>query len=282
MFSIYKGNIFVADNIGFIYSINLSEGKMLWIRNYETAMKSNIKVYENKIFLINQDNKIFCLNTKDGSLIWNVLSIGSFIKSDNLLSLAITKNGDLLAITSSADIYKINANTGNILWSRNTADSLYADATDFFISSEIVISDDKLIFSSGNNTFLLSVNDGETLWKQEASSVAAPIVSGKNVFIVTDNGYLVIIEINTGEIISSTNILKILKRKKQKTKITGFIMGSGKIYSITSNGFLISSSATSGKTEFYRKIGGSNISPLAINNGKLYILTDKSKILVLN
>ena len=282
MFSIYKGNIFVADNIGFIYSINLSEGKMLWIRNYETAMKSNIKVYENKIFLINQDNKIFCLNTKDGSLIWNVLSIGSFIKSDNLLSLAITKNGDLLAITSSADIYKINANTGNIIWSRNTADSLYADATDFFISSEIVISDDKLIFSSGNNTFLLSVNDGETLWKQEASSVAAPIVSGKNVFIVTDNGYLVIIEINTGEIISSTNILKILKRKKQKTKITGFIMGSGKIYSITSNGFLISSSATSGKTEFYRKIGGSNISPLAINNGKLYILTDKSKILVLN
>jgi len=282
VFSIYKGNIFVADNIGFIYSINLSEGKMLWIRNYETAMKSNIKVYENKIFLINQDNKIFCLNTKDGSLIWNVLSIGSFIKSDNLLSLAITKNGDLLAITSSADIYKINANTGNIIWSRNTADSLYADATDFFISSEIVISDDKLIFSSGNNTFLLSVNDGETLWKQEASSVAAPIVSGKNVFIVTDNGYLVIIEINTGEIISSTNILKILKRKKQKTKITGFIMGSGKIYSITSNGFLISSSATSGKTEFYRKIGGSNISPLAINNGKLYILTDKSKILVLN
>ena len=282
VFSIYEGNIFVADNIGFIYSINLSEGKILWIRNYETAMKSTIKVYENKIFLINQDNKIFCLNTKDGSLIWNVLAIGSFIKSDNLLSLAITKEGDLVAITSSADIFKIKANTGNIIWSRNTADSLYADATDFFVSSEIVINDDKLIFSSGNNTFLLSANDGKTLWKKEVSSVAAPIVSGKNVFIVTNNGYLVIIELNTGEIISSTNILKILKRKKQKTKITGFIMGSGKIYSITSNGFLISSSANSGKTEFYKKIGGSNISPLAINNGKLYILTDRSKILVLN
>ena len=32
--------------------------------------------------------------------------------------------------------------------------------------------------------------------------------------------------IDTGKIISSTNILKILKKRRQKTKISGFIMGS--------------------------------------------------------
>jgi len=280
--SIYKDNIYVADNIGFIYSIDLNDGKLLWVRNYEAGMKSNIKIFDKKIFLINEDNKILSLNAKDGSLIWNILSIESFIKSENLLSLALTKDGNLFAITSSADVFKISANTGDILWSRNTADSLYSDATDFFISSEIVINDDKVIFSSGNNTYLLNSENGQTLWQQEVSSVAAPIISEKNIFIVTDNGYLVILEKDTGEIISSTNILKILKKKKQNTKITGFIMGSNKIYSITLNGFLISSSATSGKAEFYKKIGGTNISPLVISNGKLYILTDKSKILVLN
>ena len=62
----------------------------------------------------------------------------------------------MIAVTSSADIYKIKANTGNIIWSRNTADSLYADATDFFTSSEIVIDDDKIFFSSGSNTFSLN------------------------------------------------------------------------------------------------------------------------------
>ena len=59
-------------------------------------------------------------------------------------------------------------------------------------------------------------------------------------------------------------------------------MGSSKIYSVTLNGFLISTSAVSGKVELFKKIGGPNISPLAISNGKLYIITDKSKILVLN
>ena len=85
VFSIYEGNIYIADNIGFVYSINLKDGKLLWIRNYEVPIKSNIKVFDDKIFLINQDNKIFCLNAKDGSLIWNILSISAFIKSQNFL-----------------------------------------------------------------------------------------------------------------------------------------------------------------------------------------------------
>ena len=59
-------------------------------------------------------------------------------------------------------------------------------------------------------------------------------------------------------------------------------MGSDKIYSTTLNGFLIVSSATSGKPEYFKKIGESNTSPLIINNGKLYMLNDDSKILVLN
>jgi len=281
-FSIYKNKIFVADNIGFVYSVNLENGEIIWIRNYEVPIKSNIKVFDDKIFLINQDNKIFCLNGLDGSLIWNIHSISSFIKSQNLLSIALTKEGDLIAITSAADIFKIKGKTGSTIWSRNTADSLYSDATDFFISSEIVIESNKIFFSSGSNFFSLNLMNGETVWRQDATSIATPIISGKNVFIVTENGFFVILEKDTGKIISSSNILKILKKKKQKTKVSGFVMGSSKIYSVTQNGFLIVSSANTGMTENFIKIGGSNISPLTVSNGRLYILTNKSKILVLN
>ena len=87
---------------------------------------------------------------------------------------------------------------------------------------------------------------------------------------------------DTGRIIASNNILKILKRKKQNTKITGFIMGSGKIYSVTLNGYLIVSSAISGKVESFKNIGDSIISAPIINNGKLFILTKKSRIFGLN
>jgi len=115
-------------------------------------------------------------------------------------------------------------------------------------------------------------------WEQELSSIGAPIIDGKNIFFVTENGYFVIMTKDTGKIISSNNILKILKRKKQATKITGFIMGSGKIYSVTLNGYLIVSSAISGKAEFFRNIGDPIVAAPIINNGKLYILTKNSRI----
>ena len=278
VFSIYQNNIYVADNIGFIYSIGLNNGKLVWIKNHGIPIKSNIKIYKNKIFLINQDNRILCFNTKNGSKIWDIRSVPSFIKLQNFLSSAISKQGDVIAINSSGDLLKINANNGKIAWSLNTLESTLAHATDFFKSSEIVIIDDNIIFSSKSSIFSYNLNTGYTNWKQEVSSIGAPIIDGKNIFILTDNGYFVIIDKDTGKIISSTNILKILKKKKQETKITGFIMGSGKIYSVTSNGYLIVSSPVSGKVEYFKKIGDPVTSAPIINNGKLYILTKNSRI----
>ena len=282
VFSIYQNNIYVADNIGFIYSISLNNGKLVWIKNHGIPMKSNIKIYKNKIFLINQDNRILCLNTRNGSKIWDVRSVPSFIKLQNFLSSAISKQGDVIAINSSGDLLKINANDGRLAWSLNTLGSTLAHATDFFKSSDVVITDDNIIFSSKSSIFSYDLDTGSNNWKQEVSSVGAPIIDGKNIFILTENGYFVIIDKDTGKIISSTNILQVLKKKKQETTIAGFIMGSGKIYSVTSNGYLIVSSPVSGKVEYFRDIGDPVASSPIINNGKLYILTKKSRILGFN
>jgi len=281
-FSIYKNNIYVADNIGFIYAISLDSGKLVWIKNHGVPFKSKIKIFDNKIFLMNQDNKLFSFSVKDGSVIWNFNSLSSFIKSQNFLSLALSKQGDVIAITSLGDLLKINSTNGNIVWSLNTLGGLLPDVTDFFESSDIVIANENIIFSAQSALFSCDLNSGIVNWKIDVSSVAAPIIDGKNIFLVTENGYFVIINLDTGEIIFSTNILKVLKKKKQSTKISGFIMGSGKIYSVTSNGYLIISSATSGTVENFINVRDPITSVPVINNGKLFIYTENSRILGFN
>ena len=86
----------------------------------------------------------------------------------------------------------------------------------------------------------------------------------------------------TGKIIFSKNIIKILKKKKQDTEISGFIMGSGNIYATTFNGYLIVCSASTGKPEYYKKIGDSISASPIISDGSLYVLTEKSRILGFN
>ena len=278
----YQNKMEIADNIGFIYSIDLDNGKLVWIKNYGIPIKSNIKVYKNKIFLINQDNRIFCINTINGSKIWDIRSVPSFIKLQNFLSTAISKQGDIITINSSGDLLNVNANDGKVVWALSTLESTLAHATDFFRSSEIVIDGENIFFSSQVSFFSYNLNSGQINWKQEVSSIGTPIVDGKNIFILTKNGFFVIMDKTTGKINSSTNILKILKKKNQSTRIIGFILGSGKIYSVTANGYLIVSSPISGKVEYFRKIGDPVISSPIINNGKLYILTKNSRILGFN
>ena len=280
-FAIYEDNIYVADNIGFIYAITSDSGKLIWIKNHGVPLKSKIKVFDNKIFLINQDNRLICFNAKNGSIIWNIRSASSFIKSQNFLSLALSKQGDVVASTTSGELLKVNSINGNIDWSLNTL-GISSAATDFFKSSDIVIINESIIFSNHQAIFSFNLNNGYTNWRTKVSSITTPIIDGKNIFFVTEYGYFVIISLDTGEIISSTNILTILKGSKQSTKITGFVMGSGKIYSVTQNGYLIVSSSTSGKVENYKKIGSPITSAPIINNGKLFIYTEKSRILGFN
>ena len=146
-FSIYKDKIYIADNIGFIYAISSESGKLIWLKNYEIPIKSNIKIFDNKIFVINQDNRLLCLDIEKGSKIWDVRSISSFIKSQNFLALAISKEGDLITLNSSGDLLKVKANNGQVYWSLNTTGPTAALDNVFFKSSEIVISDNDIIFS---------------------------------------------------------------------------------------------------------------------------------------
>ena len=65
-YTVYKDKIYIADNIGFIYAINLNSGKLAWVKNLRVPLKSNIKIYEDKIFLVNQDNRLLCLDIEKG------------------------------------------------------------------------------------------------------------------------------------------------------------------------------------------------------------------------
>ena len=278
-FTIYNENIYVADNVGFFYALDLRNGKLLWLKNQGVSFRSKIKIYENKIFLVDQDNRIFCFNAETGSKIWDIRSISTFIKSQGYLGLAISKSGFLFTLNSTGDLIKINPSTGQTYWSLNTTGSMSVTDSDFFQSSDIVIDDENMFF--GTKTALASYNieSGYVNWIKNINTTNSPIINLNNLFVITDNGFFINLQKDSGEIIWSTNILKILKRKKQNTKITGFILGSNKIYATTLNGYLIISSATTGKVESFKKIGETITAPPIINSSSLYILTENSRII---
>ena len=239
-------------------------------------------IYNDQIFFINQDNVLVSLNLIDGTKLWDVRTATSFIKSQNLLALAISKKGYLAMINSSGDLMKIDTSNAAIKWSLNPTDFSHAQQTDFFTTSDIVIDDDEVFFSSSSITYSINFENGNVNWEKAIVSHTVPIIDRNNVFLVSKNGYFVNLDKGNGEIIWSTNVLKVLKQRKQKTEVTGFILGSGKIYVTTLNGYIIICSASSGKVENFIKISDNITTSPIINNGSLFILADNSKIMGFN
>ena len=277
-FSINNETVYISDNIGFIYALDFNSGKINWIKNQGIPLKSDIKVFKNKIYVINQDNKIICLDAKDGRKIWDYPSLTSFIKLQNLLSLAISEKGELVTLNSSGDLLKFKSSNGLLYWSFDATRSNFSHDSDFFKSSKIVLTDTSIIFFAATSLYSFDLFNGALNWKHNIYSQNVPIVDGNNIFVVSNDGFFINLDIKTGKINWSVNTLKVLKERKQKTTATGAVLASGKYYITTKNGFLIECSASTGEVLRFKKIGDNIAVPPIISSGSLYLLTENSKI----
>ena len=178
------------------------------------------------------------------------------------------------------DISAIDINNGNLIWQTPTQSSLTYD-TGFFLKTSDIVADENLLFFSNNQNqfFSLDIQTGNLNWKQEINSSLRPIIINNFLFTVSLEGYLIIIEKNTGNIIRSNYLFNNFKIKNRtKIKPTGFIVGNENIYLSTSNGRILVVDINSGITKTVLKIDNKEISRPAIFNKNLYVITDNSII----
>ncbi len=274
--------IVVADNIAKYYAVNLSDGKLIWSKNNSAPFNSQVKIFNDKFFVIDFENVLRCYSIKDGNEIWNFKSEKSFIKSQQKLSFIINDN-KLVFINTLGDLSSIDIDTGNLVWQTPTqSSSIYENY--FSLKNSDLIAEDKSIYFSNNKNefFAIDETNGVIKWKQNLNSNLRPTFADGLVFTITIEGYLVAIDSRNGNILRMTNVLNIIKNyKKKNIKPEGFILANDKIYLSLNNGRLIIIDILNGKPIDIKKIDNKKISRPYILNNDMFIVRDNA-ILKLN
>ena len=270
--------IIVADNLSKIYLINLNDGNLIKSIESSTGFNSNIKVSNDKFFVVDFENTIRCFSTKDGLELWNFDTENPFIKSKKKLSL-VTKGELVFFINNIGDLTALNINNGSLFWQTPTQSNLiYQDAFTLEIS-DLVFANDSIYFSNNKNElFSIDARTGIVNWKQTVNSSLTPTIIENLVFAVSNEGYLFIIDNKKGNIIRITNMLKNIKNKKNKIKPSGFVIARNKIYLSLNNGRLIKADVTTGIEENVFKISNSKILRPKIFGDKMYLLKNNAII----
>ena len=262
--------LIAADSIANIYALDYVTGDLLW-KNLKTApFNSEIKIFEDKIFLIDFENVLRCLSIKDGVEIWNFGIDKSFIKSQRKLSLII-QNGLVIFIDTFGDINALDIESGNLIWQSQTiVEDIYESA--FLLKNSRIVSDAENIYVSNNKNkfFAIDGSNGIIKWEQAINSYLTPTIIENLILTISEEGYFIILDKENGNIIRSTNILK--NNDNNKINPTGFIVAKDNLYVSMDNGRILKVNIEDGITKQIIKIDGDKILRPYILNKKMYIL----------
>ena len=271
--------LIVADNIAKYYMLNIQTGNLIWSKKNLAPFNSQIKMHDDKFFIVDLSNTLRCFSIKDGNELWSIKTEDTLIRSQKKLSIVIVDN-KIYFNNSIGDISAVDISKGDLLWQLPTQANLIFESA-FSLQTSDLISDKNTLFFSNNKNQLFSVDlkTGSFNWENKINSNLRSTLIGNYLLSVSIEGYLIITEKRTGNIIRVTDIFKNFKMKDRlKIKPTGFIVGLDKIYVSTSNGRLLVIDIALGKTISTLKIDNEKISKPFVQNKDLFVIKDNAII----
>ena len=283
---IESNNLIVSDNLGYLYSIDVESGKLIWAKNYGIPFRSNIKTDDGYLFLINQDNKFYIIQKSNGEKKIDVETFPSFLKDNHQASVSVDPiKKNVYFITTAGEVYSLNYKKSVLNWMYKTTISDSEKKVDLFFSSPMIYKKDSIIVSTSVSTISLNTLNGTLNWELPFSTYLRPVVLREFVFLVSKDGFILSLDRETGQVIWSRNLFnKSEKFSKQKIgEINSLMLISNQIFMTTSKGYFLFANYQNGKIINYAKVDkkGFFTKPIVANKN-IYIINRKMRVLVFN
>ena len=273
-----NNNLFIADTNANYYLLNKENGNLKWKKKHTSSFNSQIKIKDGKIFVVDMENTLRCFSIKNGKNLWSVPTELTVVSSQKKQSIILTKNLVIFS-NSIGDLTAVDYKSGEIIW--QTPTQILGFAKNITLRNSDIVSDGNLVFISSNkNQFAaIDLETGIIKWKQNINSEIRPVIVSDYIVTLSNEGLMILLNKNDGNILRINNILKNIKKKRrEKYYPVGFIISYGKIYLSTNNGRLIIINFSDGTLEKILKLDREKLQRPVYFNKELYIAKDNSII----
>ena len=282
--SVENNIIFVADNIGYLYSYDYEKNKILWAKKYKVGFRSNIKISNDKLITSDENNNLFFFNKENGEVLKLIPTEETIVKNQFVNNIAINNNITLF-LNTYGSLYAINSETMQILWFLNLNQSLDLNPSNLFYSNQIVTDKEKIFISSNKSTFIIQLSTGSVIYKKNFSSKFKPIVINNYLFLITNNNLLIAMNIDSGKIIYyldiNEEIANFTGTKKKEVQFKNFFFTNNKLMIFLKNSYVIYFKTNGSIDDVFKLPSKINTNPIIINKSLLY-LDLKNKLSIVN
>lgn len=268
-----NGIIYASDNIGFLYAIDYKKNKVIWAKNYKIPFRSNLKIFQDKLLASNQNNNLYFLNKNSGDIINQIPTEETIVKNRFINNLSLNNNY-IFFLNTYGSLYAVDKKNMQIKWFLNLNQSLDINPSNLFFGNQIVNDNKKIIISSDQFTFIVEAETGTIIFKKNFSSIIKPIIIDQYFFSISKNNFLIVTNMNNGDILYSLDInqeiANHLNSKKKEVQIKSMMLVNNKIFVFLKNSFLLKFDLKGNLVNITKLPNKMNTSPIFINGLMVY------------
>ena len=219
---LYKDKFFIIDFNNILRCFSIIDGKELWnVKASDTFIKSQKKlsiiIVNNILYFNNSTGDITAVDINNGNMIWQIPTQNTTIFENTFLlrTSNMVANSEMIIFSNNKnEFYSISLSTGNLNWKQNINSSLQSSIINNLIFS--ITNEGYLIITDSKQGKILRITNIFNLIKEKKRSKIQPvgfIVAKENIYLTTDHGRLLVIDIVTGK---TKSMLKIDNNKISK------------------------------------------------------------------
>ena len=235
--------------------------------------------FDKRLCSINSDGSLYCLDTDTNKLHFKI-----DIEQPNQKKIEIIRGGiayfddKIIYADAYGQIKLLDSNNGDIIWSTQI---------DFpVLSSPLIYRGYIYIVSSDNRVFAINISNGSNSWSFQTTSenkknikTSSPVAYENLIIVPFSNGELIAFKYDDGRPIWSENISKVslISNFDIKDISANPVVNGNNVYTISTNGKLISTSIINGQRNWSIDISGSRT---PIISGNIVLVIDEDSRLV--
>ena len=271
-------DLFVADTNANYYLLNKKNGNLKWKKKHTSSFNSQVKIKNGKAVIVDMENNLRCFSIINGKNLWSVPTELTVVTSQKKQSIIIVNNLVIFS-NSVGDITAVDFDSGEIIW--QTPTRVLGFGKNITLRNSDLVSDGTFVYMSNNKNefYALDLKTGIIKWKQKVNSEIRPVIISDYIVTVSNEGLMVVLDKNSGNIIRINNILREIKEKKRSNYYpTGFIISGEKVYLTTKNGRLFVINFSDVIFNKVLKLDRDKLQRPVYFNNEIYITKDNSII----
>jgi len=278
------GRVFVTTGFGFIAAFEAASGDEVWRTNAGAPFHSAPAVSGGRVYAITNDSELIAFDAGTGDTVWNHQAIAEPARILSAPSVGIDSDTVVAPFASGEVVALVSAN-GRRLWSDSL--SRTGRLTSLSAINDIAgrpVIDNGLVFAASHSGVLgaIDLRTGQRIWARAFASTQTPWIAGDVLYAVSVDGELTAFDRTTGNIYWVQQLRRYRDEDDREGRVawTGPIMVGSRLILANSLGEVIAVSPENGQTTATADVDQPVFIPPVTANGRIYIVTDKARLVV--